>query len=59
MAATSGNHDHVLPPDHVYVEATKQVKGVEDMPKWENSEAYQVSGCHCQSTFQISIIFDI
>jgi hypothetical protein len=37
-----GPEEGVLPPDHVYVEATKQVKGIEDMPLWENSEAYQV-----------------
>jgi hypothetical protein len=44
MLATSGHQADVLPPDHVYVEAIKQVKGVEDMHKWEHSEAYQVSG---------------
>jgi len=44
MLSTSGHQADVLPPDHVYVEAIKQVKGVEDMHKWEHSEAYQVSG---------------
>ena len=35
-----------LPLDHVYVVATKQVKGVEDVQRWETSEAYQVTGVH-------------
>ena len=35
-----------LPLDHVYVVATKQVKGVEDVQRWETSEAYQVTGIH-------------
>ena len=33
----------VLPPDHAYVVASKQIKGIEDMTKWEHSEAYQVN----------------
>ncbi len=46
-----------LPDDHVYVVASKQVKGVDDLQKWEQSEAYQVSIVFkyfvqfCQSTF--------
>jgi len=36
-------NEGVLPPDHLYVVASKQIKGVEDMPKWEHSEAYQVN----------------
>lgn len=39
MASKSEN----LPDDHVYVVASKQVKGVDDLQKWEQSEAYQVS----------------
>ena len=38
MSAFSG----VLPADHQFVVASKQVKGDEDMPRWEASEAYQV-----------------
>ena len=36
----------VLPLDHVYVVATKQVKDVQDVQIWEASEAYQVTGLH-------------
>ena len=39
MAAKS----ECLPDDHVYVVADKQVKDVEDIQKWEQSEAYEVS----------------
>ena len=39
----------VLPPDHAYVVASKQIKGIEDMTKWEHSEAYQVNSF--KSTF--------
>jgi len=37
----------VLSPDHVFVEAKKQVKSFEDMPVWEKSEAYQVHNFSC------------
>jgi hypothetical protein len=42
MMATKSEY---LPEDHAYVVADKQVKGVDDLQKWEQSEAYQVSKC--------------
>lgn len=41
MALSEG----VLPPDHEYCEAVKQIKTMADFSKWEGSEAYEVLYC--------------